>query len=79
MVAVSRLGGRSRYGGRHELVKLDPPELDAAVQPTTSRSAGVDLEILPQFTTLDTTRLRMELGLATPSAELSLADCFASL
>lgn len=49
------------------------------VQPTTSRAAGVDLEILPQFTTLGTSRLRTELGLATPSATRALDDCFASL
>lgn len=49
------------------------------VQPTTSRAAGVDLEIVPQFTTLDTTRLRTGLGLATPSATQALDNCFASL
>jgi dTDP-4-dehydrorhamnose reductase len=45
-------------------------------EPTTSRAAGVDLETNPQFTTLDTTRLRSELNLPTPSADAALAECF---
>ncbi len=49
------------------------------VEPTTSRAAGVDLEIIPRHSTLDTTRLRTELGLATPSAAQALDECFVSL
>jgi dTDP-4-dehydrorhamnose reductase len=36
------------------------------VQPLTAAAAGLDLEHLPAHTTLDTTRLRTELGLAPP-------------
>lgn len=49
------------------------------VQPTTSREAGVDLETVPMHTTLGTTRLQTELGLAPPPALAVLDECFASL
>jgi dTDP-4-dehydrorhamnose reductase len=90
--ALGQLAARWTPGFLHVGADADVSYADAAarlavrlgananlVQPTTSRAAGVDLEIVPQFTTLDTTRLRTELGLATPSATRSLDDCFASL
>lgn len=49
------------------------------VQPTTSGAAGVNLETVPRHSTLDTTRLRTEFGLETPSATQALDECFASL
>lgn len=60
--------------------RLDPSlALLNLVQPTTSAAAGADLEVNPRFTTLDTSRLRCELNLVTPSADASLAECFQSL
>lgn len=49
------------------------------LQPTTSLAAGVDLETLPQHSTLGMARLRAELGLKTPSAAAALDECFAAL
>lgn len=60
-------------------MSLDPTlNMLRLVESTTSRAAGVDLDANPQFTTLDTTRLRSELNLPTPSAEAALAECFLS-
>ena len=64
--AAARLA--ARLGARADLV-----------QPTTSRTAGVDLETLPTHSTLGTMRLQTELGLATPSAVAALDECFATL
>jgi dTDP-4-dehydrorhamnose reductase len=56
---------------------MDPTRsLLSLIEPTTARAAGVDLETNPQFTTLDTARLRSELNLPTPSADAALAECF---
>ncbi len=46
------------------------------VQPTTSKDAGVQLEAIPSYTTLDITRLREELGIEPPDVWSTIDSVF---
>ncbi|MEN6344244.1 MAG: sugar nucleotide-binding protein [Armatimonadia bacterium] len=48
------------------------------VQPICSKDAGLDLEHVPRFTSLDTSRAEQELGFAAPEAQAVVRSVFAT-